>query len=269
MLKLVVAGFVAIAALTWAMYLMQTKLLFPTHAVPTAGSLPPGAERLELATPDGERLHGIHLAPSAAERGPRVLVLGFGGNGWNGQHVAEYLSGIFPEAHVAAFHYRGYRPSSGSPSAKALMEDAPLIFDDVVARVKPDRIIVAGFSIGSGVAANLARHRPVDGLILVTPFDSLKRVAGDLFPWLPVGLLFQHEMAVADDLRLAHTPVAILAAERDEIVHPPRTAALRREVPNLIFDRTISGAGHNDVYQRPEFERAMREALQLIVANKK
>ncbi len=35
-------------------------------------------------------------------------------------------------------------------------------------------IIAIGFSIGSAVAAYLARHRPVAGLILVTPFDSLE-----------------------------------------------------------------------------------------------
>ena len=33
------------------------------------------------------------------------------------------------------------------------------------------------------------------------------------------------------------------------------------KVPNLVFDRTIAGAGHNDIYQRPEFQQAMREAL--------
>ena len=49
-------------------------------------------------------------------------------------------------------------PSTGSPSAKALMADAPLVHDLAVERVKPERVVAAGFSIGSGVAASLARH---------------------------------------------------------------------------------------------------------------
>ena len=60
---------------------------------------------------------------------PRTLILGFGGNAWNGSDVAAYLHQIFPQADVIAFHYRGYRPSTGSPSAEALLADAPLVHD--------------------------------------------------------------------------------------------------------------------------------------------
>ena len=59
----------------------------------------------------------------------------------------------------------------------ALIVDAPLVYDAAVARVKPRRIIAIGFSIGSGVAARLAATRKLDGLFLVTPFDSLRAVA--------------------------------------------------------------------------------------------
>jgi uncharacterized protein len=267
-IKLTVGLALAVAAFLLAVKLMQSELLFPTHAVPAAGRLPPGAERLELETPDGEKIYGVHIPPRQSA-GPPLLIVGFGGNAWNGQHVAEHLAGLFPEAHVVAFHYRGYAPSTGRPSAKALLEDAPLILDEAMQRIHPERLVVAGFSIGSGVAASLSSRNGVDGLILVTPFDSLKAVAGDLFPWLPVGPLFQHELAAADALQGSSAPVAIVAAERDDIVHPRRTAALRSRVPNLVFDRTINAAGHNDLYQLPEFETAMQEALQAIIAAKK
>lgn len=268
-LKLALAALLAVATLVVVTSLSQTEMLFPTHAVPRAGPLPPGAEALDVEAAGGERLHGLHILPSEKSAGPPTLILGFGGNAWNGQDVAEYLHQMFPEAHVVAFHYRGYAPSTGSPSAAALMEDAPLVYDLAVERVRPERVVAVGLSIGSGVAANLARHRKLDGLILVTPFDSLKLVASDLFPWLPVGPFFQHEMAAADDLRGSEMPVAILAAERDEIILPSRTAALRGQVPNLTFDRTFAGAGHNDIYQRSDFEAGLREALQAVVAGKK
>ena len=56
-------------------------------------------------------------------------------------------------------------------------------------------------------------------------------------------------------------PVAIIAAERDEIVPAERTEALATGVPNLVFDRTIGRAGHNDIYARSDFHDAMHEAL--------
>jgi pimeloyl-ACP methyl ester carboxylesterase len=242
------------------MFEFQSHLIFPTHAVPPAGPMPRGAEALSLTMPGGHTLKGILLPPDEPP-GDGTLVLGFGGNAWNGQDVAEYLHELFPDASVVAFHYRGYAPSSGSPSAEALIADAPLLFDLAVERVKPKRTIAVGFSIGSGIAAQLASKRKLDGLILVTPFDSLKAVAQAMYPWIPIGPFFEHEIDAASPLDGIDVPVAIFAGERDEIVPAVRTDALRKRVSNLVFDRTIARAGHNDIYARSDFQLAMREAL--------
>ena len=255
-----------LAAVVAMMSFLQDQMLFPTNAVPAAGSLPSTAARMEIDA-GGERLHGVHFPPRSP--GEKSLVIGFGGNAWNGQHVAMELHRLYPDAHVIAFHYRGYRPSTGSPSAKALIADAPLVYDAAVARTQATTVIAAGFSIGSGVAAHLAAQRKLDGLILVTPFDSLKAAAADLFPWLPVGPFFQHELDSAGALKGNQVPVALIAAERDEIIRPARTAALRRQVPNLVYDHIVTGAGHNDIYGRRDFEEAMHRAYFLIVSKKK
>jgi len=245
------------------MFEFQSHIMFPTHAVASPGPLPRGAERASIPASGEDVLHGVHV-PGAPSSGTRTLILGFGGNAWNAQDAAIYLHRVYPTADVVAFHYRGYRPSTGSPSAEALMADAPLVYDFAVARVKPGKTVAVGFSIGSGVAASLARERAVDGLILVTPFDSLKAVANDLYPFLPVGAFFRHDMDAAAALRESKVPTAIIAAERDEIISPRRTEALRSAVGNLVFDRTIRDAGHNDIYQRSEFQSAMDDALEAV-----
>lgn len=245
------------------MFELQSHLIFPVHAVPAAGPLPRTATTLSLQTPEGDTLHGISIPPDDPDP-TRTLILGFGGNAWNGQDVAEYLHEMFPDHEVVAFHYRGYPPSTGSPSAEALIADTPLVYDAAVERAKPARVIAVGFSIGTGVAAQLSAVRKLDGLILVTPFDSLKGVAQSMFPWLPIGPLFAHEIDAATPVRTGHTPVAIIAAEHDQIVPAERTAALRKVVPNLVYDRTIARAGHNDIYARSDFHDAMRKALARI-----
>ena len=245
------------------MFEFQSQLIFPTHAVPPAGPVPSGAELLSIDTPDRRKLAGIHIPPDAPSKA-KTLVLGFGGNGWNGQDVAEYLHELFPDLDVVAFHYRGYAPSTGSPSAEALIADAPLVYDYAVERVGPGRIVAVGFSIGSGIAAHLAAKRRLDGLILVTPFDSLKAVAQSMYPWLPIAPFFDHEIDAASAIAGVRAPVAIIAGERDELVPAARTAALREKIPNLAFDRTIDRAGHNNIYARSDFQAAMREALAAV-----
>lgn len=246
------------------MFEFQTQLIFPVHAVAPAGPLPAGAERLSVKTADGQTLAGIHI-PADQPDISRTLILGFGGNAWNAQDVAEYLHELFPEHDIVAFHYRGYAPSTGTPSGAALIADSPLVYDEAVERLKPTRVIAVGFSIGTGVAAQLSARRRLDGLILVTPFDSLRAVAQSMYPWLPIGPLFAHEIDATDPLKSSEIPVAIISAQRDEIVPEARTDALRKVTPDLVFDRTIAGAGHNDIYMRSDFQEAVREAFSAVL----
>ncbi|MBJ6127645.1 alpha/beta hydrolase [Microvirga splendida] len=257
-LTLVLGAALLYAALVLVTALFQTRMLFPARmAASNRPLLPLSAERLELTTPDGERLVGTRLGNAS---GTKPLLLGFGGNAWNADAVALTLHGLFPDHEVIAFHYRGYPPSSGEPSAKALFADALTIVDHLQQdRSRP--VVAVGFSIGSGVAAYLAHQREVAGLILVTPFDSLKALAREHFSWAPTSLLLRHHMPTIDLVKDRPTPTALIAAGRDSIVPARRSEPLRSAVPNLVLDRTITDAGHNDLYQRPAFAVAMREAV--------
>jgi uncharacterized protein len=184
-------------AVVSGMYFAQTWLLFPTTLV-QAGHvrLPASAQRLDVEVPGGDRLVGVHIPASisSGQRGP--LLVGFGGNAWSADAMALYLHERIPDCDVVAFHYRGYRPSTGRPSAEALLTGAVTIFDHVQQVLAPERVVAVGFSIGSGVAAYLARQRSLAGLILVTPFDSLEALARDLYWWAPVSLLLAPSHAV-------------------------------------------------------------------------
>ena len=261
---LLVIGFIYVAVVA-AIFFAQTSAIFPARMVPSAGPLPPGAERLVVTGAEGHKLHGIHIKPRRAG-GQGAVILGFGGNAWNAESAAAYLSDLYPEADVVAFHYRGYRPSEGKPGAAALLADALPIHEFTAGRFPGRPIVAVGFSIGGGVAARLAGRREIAGAILVTPFDSLASVAGGHYPWLPVGLMFRHRMEPARDLKGSRVPVALIAGERDSLIPPAHAEALAAAVPNLVFNRTIRGAGHNEIYQFPEFRQAMGEALAAINA---
>ena len=263
MLKLLLIPVFLYLALLLLIYAFQTRLLFPAGLARGTPALPHTAQTLTLAAAGGETLHGVHV-PAASPAAQAPVVLGFGGNAWNAGTAADYLHRLYPEADVVAFHFRGYAPSTGAPSAAALKSDALLIHDELARRFPGRPIVAVGFSIGSGAAAYLGSRRELAGLILVTPFDALEKVAAAHYPWLPVRFLFRHPMPAAEWLRGSEVPTAILAAERDTLIPPARTDALRKAVPNLVFDRTIPGAGHNDIYDRADFQSAMREALAVL-----
>ena len=253
--KLVLGAAAIYAVLIAAMALAQTALLFPRWMMGPGPDLPERAGRLEIERPGVVRLVGHRLPPTDADPDAPV-VLGFGGNAWDGAAVALYLSRLLPDHEVVAFHFRGYAPSTGRPSAAALAEDAVAIHDHLGA----ERLVVVGFSIGAGPAAHLAAERPVAGVVLVTAFDSLTALARTHYPWAPVRLFLRHRMEPAADLARAGVPVALITAERDTIVPARRTEALRAALGNVVFDATIP-AGHNDIYERADFAEALRAAV--------
>ena len=254
------------AAVITAMYFAQTWLLFPTALAGATPVQPPtSTQYLEVKTHDGESLAGMRIRSVGAKAEGAPTLVGFGGNAWNAWTMALTLHALFPDRDVVTFHYRGYAPSSGRPSANAVLSDLLVIFDHLRQTQADEPIIAVGFSIGSAVAAYLARHRPVVGLILVTPFDSLETLARDLYWWAPVGLLLHHRMPTIEFVRGSLAPTALIIAERDRIVPARRSAPLRLAIGNLVFERTID-AGHNDIFDRPAFATAMRDALARIEA---
>jgi len=247
------------------MALVQDRLLFPRWAMRgETVALPATAERLSIEIDGVGPLAGVFLPANPKPPAAAALLLGFGGNAWDAERLAIYLNSVFPDRNVVTFHYRGYAPSAGHPSAEALLEDAVRIHDEVVAAHDPGQVVAIGLSLGAGPAAHLASRRALAGLILVTPFDSIEALARDLYPWLPVRLLLRHRMDVADALLRTSAKVAIIAAARDEVVPARRTEALRRSANWVVLDRVISGVGHNDIYDSAEFVAAIKTALRLM-----
>ena len=247
--------------------LLQTPLLFPRWAMGAPPPLPAGAERLELERPGGVVLHGQIVRAEGGEGRP--LLLGFGGNAWDAVSLLRYMRDVLPGHNVASFHFRGYSPSTGRPSASALLEDALAVHDHLQAEFGPHSVLAVGFSIGSGPAAHLAARRDLAGAVLVTPFASLTDVARGHYPWLPVRWLFRHPMAPAEDLAGSDLPLALIWAARDAVV-PARHAralaeALAGNEPGVVFAQEID-ADHNDIYGRADFQAVLREAVARVEA---
>jgi uncharacterized protein len=244
------------------LYFAQGWLLFPGASMPSRPlDGPRRPERLELPTGDGPVLHGM-LFPAEAKA--TDLLIGFGGNAQDAELLGQDLAADFPDLHVAVFHYRGYGPSTGRPSEAALLEDALAIHDALASRLAPERTFAIGISLGSAVAAYLSKERPLAGIILITPFDSIEAVAKETYFWVPVGPLLRHRFPSIEFMTGNRTPVAVIAAGQDRVIPPQRTAALIERLENLVFYRTLEGADHNTLYQVPIYEETLEAAFTAI-----
>jgi pimeloyl-ACP methyl ester carboxylesterase len=262
-MNLLLGGAAAYGLVVGGLYVLQGSLLFPSRAAALASyPLPPGTTDLQLDTPDGHRLVG-HLVP--ARTGPsRGLLIGFPGNIWNASDFTALLGERLPDVDIAAFYYRGYAPSEGRPGERAFFSDATLIYDELKLRLGPRKVFAAGFSLGSGVAAWLARVRSLDGLVLVTPFDSVEAVARARYRWAPVRPLLRHRFR--SDLHLAgcDVPTAVILAEHDRIVPAERSLRLVQVLRRAVLVETIPGTTHNSIYDEERFDGLLRQALDAV-----
>jgi hypothetical protein len=202
-------------------------------------------------------LSDVELEISASPRpGPYALIY-FGGNAEDvSLNLPDFLA-AFPRHALYLMHYRGFADSGGRPSQEALQRDALALFD----RVKSEHSCVAviGRSLGSSIAVHLASERPVDRLVLVTPFDSLAEVAADTLPWLPVRWLLRDRYETYRDAASIATPTLLITAGRDRIVPPARSEALYRAFrPGVATQLKIPARGHNDIAWSPMYLPALR-----------
>lgn len=147
---------------------------------------------------------------------------------------------------VRILEYPGYGSRSGTPSEQALVK-AALEAIDALDQEPPAALVVAGESIGSGVAALAAAQRSsrVKGLFLVTPLNRMSALARLHYPFIPTLLLRDRYEATAA-LRDFRGPLAELLAERDEVIPSRLGQALFEGFQGSKRLWISKGRGHND-----------------------
>jgi len=248
-------------AVPLAVYFLQDSLIF--YRQPLAASQREALARradvaeVWLTAADGTRVHAWHL-----KAGP-TLVLYFGGNAEEVSWMLDAARAQAPGVSWLLLDYRGYGLSEGSPSQKALIADALALYDRAakLPAVDSGRLYAFGRSLGSGVAVALAAQRPLRGLILSTPYDSLRDVAARYYSFLPVRWLLKHPF---DSVALAprlDTPLLCLIAGRDEVIPPAHAERLYeawRGPKRRVF---LASASHNTTDEAAEFWPSIRAFL--------
>ena len=236
------------------LYFYQEKMLF--YPTPPASSVPRPArgdvEDVRLLAADGVQLSGWFIR-SGPGRAP--LLIYFGGNAEDVSWLVGMADG-FAGHSLLLLNYRGYGGSGGRPGESALFADALLAYDYATQRrdVDASRVLAMGRSLGSGVAVHLAAHRQLAGVILVSPYDSVRALAQSIYPWLPVGLLLKHPFDSLSRAGSLATPLLCLVAPNDGVIPPTNSRRLFDAWGGSDKRWTeVREAGHDDISGEPRY----------------
>jgi pimeloyl-ACP methyl ester carboxylesterase len=187
---------------------------------------------------DGKHMRGMKLPITSANTSKQAPVIFFGGNGQGMSGAALdaeiLLRNIITATSAFQFQafttaYRGYAPNSGWVTQTGLTNDAMDFLDHALNSThgsQDGRVILAGWSMGAGVAMQLAAARPdkIAGLIVFSPWSTLRTeslnfaggIAHLVWPWIWMSEIWDSVTAVSS--LPAEIPVAVISAGQDSVI---------------------------------------------------
>jgi fermentation-respiration switch protein FrsA (DUF1100 family) len=238
---------VAYAALVGGLYLFQRQLLYlPDRTRPELLGLEKlGVREVTLSTEDGLSLLSWYLPT----RPGRPVIAYFHGNGGHIGYRAERLLRFSREGYgVLMAEYRGYGGNPGAPTEAGFYADgrAALGFLDREG-VAPNRLVLYGESLGSGVAVKLATEHQVAALILEAPLTNVAEVAQCHFPYVPATWLVTDRFDSLSRIGRVKAAILVLHGEGDRVVPVRFGRTLFKAAPEPKEGWFAPEAGHEDL----------------------
>ncbi|TAI65023.1 alpha/beta hydrolase [Bradyrhizobium sp. Leo170] len=242
------------------LFVQQRAMLFPIptreRTSPEAAGFPEAEEHV-LTTGDGERVIVWHVPAKPGH----PVILYFPGNGdFLAGRVSHFRAMTSDGTGLVALSYRGYAGSSGYPSERGILLDAAAAYAFTTARYAADRIVVWGFSLGTGVAVALAAEQPIGKLILEAPYTSTVDIAGAAFPLVPVRWLMRDQFRSDERITRVNAPLLVMHGTDDAVIpimFGERLFTLAHEPKRFV---RLAGGGHDNL----DYYGAIETARQFI-----
>jgi uncharacterized protein len=224
-------------------------------------------ENVFFTTQDGIRLHGWFIPHQEA----RATLVWFHGNAGN---ISDRLLNIKLlhdriKINIFIFDYRGYGRSEGTASEKGTYLDGEAAIEHLLGRddAAARRLILFGRSLGAAVAAEMAIRFISLGLILESPFVSIREMARAIFPSLPIGYLLRTQYDTLEKVRLVKTPIMILHGDHDATVPFAQGKRVFEVAAHPKRFHRIVGASHNDTFLvgGEKYYEALREFIESVL----
>ena len=246
-------------------FFVQRRLLYlPDRRVPSKMHIQTSGLRF---WPARDQAHRGFIGPEQATEysGTVIVFHGNAGAAWNRDFYIQELEPL--GFRVVLAEYPGYGGRSGKMSEKNFLADAKTTVR-LVYQEYGNPIFLCGESLGCGVATGVVADSPVpiQGLILITPWDSLPNLAQTIYWYLPARRLVFDKYDNIRNTRGFQGPVAVILVEHDEII--PKRHGMRLyealAAPKKLW--VLKGESHN-TWPRMSDALWWREAMEFIAKN--
>lgn len=206
------------------------------------------------------RIHAIHAFTDADSAKGLVMYL-HGNRGANRTNADKYTLFLENGYDMIYPDYRIYGKSRGDlDNEEDLIGDISYVFEEMAKEYGEENIAIVGYSLGSGVAAQVAEEYDPKMLIMWTPFYSLIDVKDSQFPFLP-DFLMRFQLRTDLALQEIEEPIHIFYAGADEMLPVVRSLKLTDYLKEGDTYKVIEGQRHGWIYRNPELIEGLKKIL--------
>lgn len=257
--KFIISSLVAIYLFVCILlYFFQEKLLFFPEKLAKnyTFSFTQKFEEKWIKTKDGVSLHGI-LFKADSSRGLIFYLHGNGGaiNSWG--DVAKTYNDLGYDAFI--LDYRSYGKSEGTISSQEeLFDDIEVAYLELMKNFSEDKIIVIGYSLGTGLAAHLCQTKNPKMLILQAPYTSMVDMKNLNYPFIP-SFILKYKLETTKYLKNCKSPIVLFHGINDELIPCKFSKNIQIETKANLY--LLENQGHNDMTNHPIYQEKIKEIL--------
>lgn len=209
-------------------------------------------EEKNITASDGKKLSGV-LFRISDSKGLIFYLHGNSGSINSCGIVAE----TFTELNYDVFmlDYRGYGKSDGSiTQEEQTHRDVQTAYNEMKKLYPENKILVLGYSIGTGFASKLASINHPKLLILHAPYYNLTDLMHHKYPIVPTFIL-KYKLKSNEYLKHCKMPVVIFHGDKDHGIYYGSSLKLKKAFKLQDTLITLHGQGHNGIITNEVYQR--------------
>ena len=242
-----------------ALWFGQDRIIFLPDKLPETHAFRTG-EEVEIEVAENLSLNCLWMKEKASKG---VILYLHGNKGTNKRciHQAKNMSGNGYDIFMP--DYRGYGKSDGYIySEKQLLSDVQKVYDFLKKHYQERQIIIAGYSLGTGMAAWLAANNHPAQLVMVAPYMSFYDLKNRIKPLCLIpDFLVKYPLNSIENLKKVKCPVTLFHGTHDEVIPFDSSKQLAAINPKNIKLVTLAREGHRGAIFNDLFRRRFRELV--------
>jgi uncharacterized protein len=215
-------------------------------------------EELTISSYDGVNLNGLLFK----NKNPKGLVFYLHGNAGSldtwGNNAKIYTDLGYD---IFFLDYRGFGKSEGEiENQKQVFKDISIVYDKVVSKYDKNKVVIIGYSIGTGLATYLSTVKNPQKLILQAPFYNFLEFTKGKVPFFPDSFK-KFKFETNEYIVKVKSPIYIFHGKEDQLIPYSNSLRLKKIIKTSDKVFLLNNQDHIGINQNYDFQEKLKEIL--------